>query len=629
MKAFINLVPGAVVEYDGERCVITNVLTIDTVLVKNEVTGRHQELSIKDVTPVSDLTAAEDTKQTDLSLIPEDDWNEASEWANKLDRLLSVSRRTTEMIDEVAQDAGVSRVTVYRKLKTLEKSGKASSLIAKKSSGGKGKSRLAPEVESIVRSTIIELRFTKGTRKHSVEEICGEVEHKLNNTKFKVPGIGTIKRRIRSIQKEKEDEQKSTEQRNGRRSVAYPGRFPGADFPLAVVQIDHTELDVILVDDVDREPIGRPWITLAIDVFSRTVPGFYVSLDPPGNMSVGLCVAHAILPKDKWLSKHNIDIPWPSYGVMNKIHADNAGEFHSKTLKRACKEYGIDLEWRPVKKPRYGAHIESLLGTFAEKIHQLRGTTFSNPKERGNYDSEKNADMTFSEFEEWLAKYITGAYHQQIHSALLTSPIKQYEKGILGTKDMPGRGLPLLIHDEDRLRLDLMPIEERTIQEYGVIIDYIHYYSGVLNKHVNETEQNSNKKRKFIFKRDPRKINPIYFFDPDLNEYFKIPFRDTSQPNMSIWEYRKVRRRLEAQGIEDVDEALIFRTFKEMRAIEERAARETKSRRREAQRRRLHGQIEEPQTADEHGKSLPEGIELDEEEELPIVEPFDEMEYLR
>ena len=629
MKAFINLAPGAVVEYDGERYVITSVLTLETVLAKSEETGAHRELSIKDITPVSDLTSDEDAKQADLSLIPEDAWNEASGWADRLSQLSSVSRCTIEMVDEVARDMGVSRSTVYRKLDVFKKSGKVTSLIAKKSSGGKGGSRLAPEVEAVVQSTITQLRFTKGTRKHSIQEICEEIERKLSNSKFKAPGICTIQRRIHSIQEEKEDEQQSNGQKNGRRNIAYPGRFPGADFPLAVVQIDHTKLDIILVDDVDREAIGRPWITLAIDVFSRTVPGYYVSLDPPGNMSVGLCIAHAILPKDKWLAKHNIATPYPISGVMNKIHADNAGEFHSGMLKRACKEYGMDLEWRPVKNPHYGAHIESLLGTFAEEIHKLHGTTLSNPKERGNYDSEKNAEMTFTDFEEWLAKYITGAYHQQVHSTLLTSPIKQYEKGILGTKDIPGRGLPFQIRDEDRLRLDLMPIMERTIQEYGVAIDHIHYYSGVLNKHVNETEQSSNKKRKFIFKRDPRRMSPIYFFDPDLNEYFKIPFRDTSQPNMSIWEYRRIRKRLVAQGIEEVDERLIFQTFKEMRAIEERAARETKSRRREAQRRRSHQQIEEPQTADERAKILSEGIKPDDEEVIPVVEPFDELEHLK
>lgn len=627
MKAFINVAPGVVVEYDGERYVVTNILTLDTVLAKNEDTGSHRELHVKDIIPISNLTSDEESKQVDLSLIPEADWDTASDWVDRLRPLLSVSRLTTEMVDEVARDAKVGRTTVYRKLGKLRKDGKASSLIPRKSTGGKGKSRLPPEVEEIVRATITDLRFTKGKKKHTIDDIYEVIEQKLTNAALKLPHKITIQRRIHSIQEEIEAAQKSASQESGKRNVAFPGRFPGADFPLAVVQIDHTELDIMLVDDVDRQPIGRPWITLAIDGFSRTVPGFYVSLDPPGDISVGLCIAHAILPKDKWLAKHNIDIPWPSWGVMNKIHADNAGEFHSDMLKRACKEYDIDLEWRPVKKPHYGAYIESLLGTFAKKIHELPGTTFSNPKERGNYDSEGQAAFTIGELEEWLARYIAGVYHQEVHTALLTSPVKQYEKGILGTKEMPGRGFPYRIKDEDRLKLDLMPAEERTIQEYGTVIDYIHYYSGVLNKYINETEKNSNRKRKFIFKRDPRNISRIYFFDPELKEYFRIPYRDTSQPPMSIWEYRKVRRRIEAQGIEDVDEELIFRTLKEMRAIEERAVRETKSKRREGQRRRLHQRIEEPKTADDRSKNKREKIQLEEIAELPIVEPYDELDF--
>jgi putative transposase len=304
MRAFINLVPGVVVEYDGRHYVITSILTLETVLAKDEETGGHRELSIKDITPVSDSTQREDNKQIDLSLIPEDDWNDASGWANRLRPLLSASRRTTEMVDEVAREAGVGRTTVYNKLKILEKSGKASSLLPQKSSGGKGKSRLASGAESIIRTTIIDLRFTKGKKKASLEDIYEEIKGKLNRSNFDIPHINTVQRRVNCIRKE--FEQQSSNQESGKRNVAYPGRFPGANFPLAVVQIDHTELDIMLVDDVDREPIGRPWITLAVDVFSRTVPGFYISLDPPGDISVGLCIAHAILLKDKWLAKHNI-----------------------------------------------------------------------------------------------------------------------------------------------------------------------------------------------------------------------------------------------------------------------------------------------------------------------------------
>ena len=39
-----------------------------------------------------------------------------------------------------------------------------------------------------------------------------------------------------------------------------------ADAPLDLLQIDHTLVDVIVVDREHRLAIGRPWLTLAIDI---------------------------------------------------------------------------------------------------------------------------------------------------------------------------------------------------------------------------------------------------------------------------------------------------------------------------------------------------------------------------
>jgi putative transposase len=55
--------------------------------------------------------------------------------------------------------------------------------------------------------------------------------------------------------------------------------------------------DVIVVDERDRLAIGRPWITLAIDVYSRCVLGFYASLDAPSVTSIGMCLTQGCIPK--------------------------------------------------------------------------------------------------------------------------------------------------------------------------------------------------------------------------------------------------------------------------------------------------------------------------------------------
>lgn len=73
------------------------------------------------------------------------------------------------------------------------------------------------------------------------------------------------------------------------------------DNALEVVQIDYTPVDVIVVDEAHRLPIGRPWLTLAIDVATRVVVGFYVSLEAPSSTSVALCLTQSVLPKEPWL----------------------------------------------------------------------------------------------------------------------------------------------------------------------------------------------------------------------------------------------------------------------------------------------------------------------------------------
>jgi putative transposase len=57
---------------------------------------------------------------------------------------------------------------------------------------------------------------------------------------------------------------------------------------LDIVQIDHTRVDVSVVDREHRLSIGRPWLMLAIDIATRAVVGFSVALEIPSALSVSL-----------------------------------------------------------------------------------------------------------------------------------------------------------------------------------------------------------------------------------------------------------------------------------------------------------------------------------------------------
>lgn len=168
------------------------------------------------------------------------------------------------------------------------------------------------------------------------------------------------------------------------------------------MQIDHTPADIILVDSFERQPIGRPWVTLAIDIATRMVTGYYTSLDAPSRLSVALCLTQAVAPKAELLTELACNIPWPAQGKPQSIHVDNGRDFRSRAFRSACAEWGIDLVYRPPGSPHFGGHIERLIGTMMGAVHLLPGTTQSSIAAKGDYDAEGMATMTLREFDRWV-----------------------------------------------------------------------------------------------------------------------------------------------------------------------------------------------------------------------------------
>lgn len=529
---------------------------------------------------------------------------------------------------KVAKQAGIGRATLFRWVQKYKQSGSISALVKEENPRNRDKFKLPEKVETIVKE-LIENRYLN-KQKLSVTKISTEVAMQCRAAGLEAPHYNTIRRRIGQISEEQKLAKRQHHSIARDKYKPIDGQFPGADYPLAVVQIDHTPMDIIVVDEVYREPVGKPYITMAIDVYSRMVVGFYISLDPPGALGTGLCLSHAILPKELWLADLDVQGKWPCFGVMRALHMDNAAEFRGKMLERACQEYGIEINFRPVATPNYGGHIERLLGTVLREVHALPGTTFSNIKDRKYYDSTGKACFTLKELEQWLATYIVSVYHQKLHTGIGTTPHAKYMQGIEGTAQQLGTGQSDPIENELKLKLDFMPFVERTVQRYGVQIDHINYYHDVLRKWVHAYEDPNARPRilrKFAFKQDPRDISAIYFWEPDLEQYFMIPYRNTGHPAMTIWEHKRIIRDLNAQGIMAVNEDIIFDAYDRLQRIEDNAATLTAVAKRQRNRARKQQAVKKS-VRNQFSEEEPELMETEFKYDPTIIYlPFEDLEH--
>jgi putative transposase len=578
----LSFQPKSIITLRGREFRVMKAVGVTTLMVQDAKTKAVEVVNVTDLAAPAD-EPAKPTKPIDS--LHDTDLAEARRRLEIIRPLLALSRGTMEAVNQVAQETGIGASTLRRWVHRYEDRGLLSDLAPQRR--GKHMPKLLNEkIEAVISHVIEEGYLTR--QRLSVTKAYQQVVSRCKALRLLPPHQDTFRRRIKAI-----PERTKTERRYGRkiahdRHGAVMGAFPGANHPLAVVQIDHTLLDIILVDELERRPIGRPWVTLAIDVYSRMVTGYYLSLDHPSAFSVGMCVAHAVGDKTAELQRMGVGGEWPVWGMMDVLHADNGKEFRSRTIMKACEEYGVRIEWRPVKMPHFGGHIERLMGTVATEIHALPGTTFSNVQERKDERPEKTALMTFREFEKWFATWVVKVYHQRKHKGIGVAPSEQWCRGIVGHGPHKGIGLPAPVGHIARLRLDFLPYEERVVARDGITWDKVTYFGDALRPWINARKAGRNVK--FIVRRDPRDISKVFFLDPELKEYLTIPYRDLEKPSISLWEYKAARRYLEGLGRPAETDDQIFAGWEEMKGIVDGAKVATRKARRNRERKKHHAE---------------------------------------
>jgi transposase InsO family protein len=238
------------------------------------------------------------------------------------------------------------------------------------------------------------------------------------------------------------------------------------DRPFEIGHIDHTELDVELVCSRTGRTLGRPWMTLLLDAFSRRCLAFDLSFDAPSYRSC-MMILRACVRRHTRL---------PQILVI-----DGGPEFQGTYFETLLARYECIKKTRPPAKARFGSLVERVFGTTNKQfIHNLRGNTQITRNVRQMTKSvgpKQHATWTLAELHDRLSEYLFDVYDTIDHPALGQSPREAFQAGFEATGFRTERLIP---YSQDFLMASLPATPKgsaKVAPGRGVKINHIYYWS--------------------------------------------------------------------------------------------------------------------------------------------------------
>lgn len=187
-----------------------------------------------------------------------------------------------------------------------------------------------------------------------------------------------------------------------------------------LAHIDHTQIDLQMVDESNGANMGKAWLTVMIDAFTRMILAWVILFDEPSYRSCMLvardCVRrHGRFPKT--------------------VISDQGAEFKSRYYETMLAHMASHKRMRPKSKPRFGNIVERVFGTNnTQFIHTLIGNNqaLQSPRSMSRtHDPRDIAVWNLRAFRESFERYLTEVYHSVEHPALGISPAKAIEISLL------------------------------------------------------------------------------------------------------------------------------------------------------------------------------------------------------
>ncbi len=175
----------------------------------------------------------------------EQEWQSALRHADVLRRL--PQRPTASDVADAMVELGVSRATLFRWLKRYRGEERVTALVGRKPGRRAGIDPLDPALKAIVDDNIT--KFYATPEKPPVTRLWKRISADCRPVGLAPPSIRRLKSYLATFDAEIMTRRREGKARADAKFLALPGEF-SAQYPLQIVQIDHTKVDVTVVDPI-------------------------------------------------------------------------------------------------------------------------------------------------------------------------------------------------------------------------------------------------------------------------------------------------------------------------------------------------------------------------------------------
>jgi len=500
-------------------------------------------------------------------------WKQALDRLNVIRPFLSRTPVTDAEVHRVAASHGIAPRTIRYWIRGY-RGGGIDSLIPARGFGMTREPYLKDARVAEIFNRVVEDQYLKPTAPSKMHVIrC--IQDECAAAGISTPPQSTLYRLINRVPAATATQTREGQRQFESRFLSTPRHFTATDIthPLQMIEIDHTRLDLELIDEDTNTALGRPWLTLGFDAYSRMPWGYFLSFDPPSAVAVMMCIRHGVLRKHA-VARYGTAHEWPVWGLPAVIIIDNGKEFHAHHTRTLCATLEIDLRYRPRRTPRFGAVIERAFGTLnARVLHNLLGNTKTmvNVKTK-NRNPRDEAVWTLPLLDQLLSVYFADWHPYEVHRSLHgRTPLQTWTDGLEFI------GVPRYPNDIDAFHRATLPVITRVVTREGIVKDHIHYHHPALKALVGSKEP-------VTVRWDPFDLSYLLVRSPQVNEWVVAIADDGPAMQMTAMEFRHIRRII-ATTNQEVNRHTIRQARDRIRQLEEGAVAAKEERVRNSKRR--------------------------------------------